>query len=116
MTAVQAPAYGRGALSDLLPSVLASLGVAGEPDVLGMPGTGRAVLLLVDGLGERLLRRHADCAPFLASLAGRLLTAGFPSTTATSLASLGTGLPPGEHGLSGYTSWVDELGETVGWL
>jgi hypothetical protein len=27
---------------------------------------------------------------------------GFPSTTATSLASFGTGRPPGEHGLAGY--------------
>jgi hypothetical protein len=27
----------------------------------------------------------------------------FPSTTSASLASLGTGLPPGEHGLVGYT-------------
>jgi hypothetical protein len=25
-------------------------------------------------------------------------------------------LPPGEHGLPGYTSWVEEVGETVGWL
>src|SRR5699024_10914775 len=27
---------------------------------------------------------------------------GFPSTTAVSLSSLGTGLPPGEHGVVGY--------------
>lgn len=32
---------------------------------------------------------------------GRLLSAGFPSTTATSLTSLGTGLPPGAHGMLG---------------
>ena len=30
------------------------------------------------------------------------MTAGFPSTTATSLASLGTGVPAGEHGIVGY--------------
>jgi hypothetical protein len=30
------------------------------------------------------------------------LTAGFPATTATSLATLGTGRPPGQHGLLGY--------------
>src|SRR6185312_9193486 len=29
------------------------------------------------------------------------LTAGFPSSTVVSLASLGTGLPPGAHGLVG---------------
>ena len=116
MTAPQVPAYGRAALSDVLPSVLASLGVAGEPNALALPDTGRVVVLLVDGLGELLLRRHAELAPFLTSLRARSLTAGFPSTTATSLASLGTGLPPGEHGLTGYTSWVEELDTTVGWL
>jgi hypothetical protein len=64
----------------------------------------------VDGLGWELLRAHPDEAPFLASLlesslagTGRPLAAGFPATTATSLASVGTGLPPGEHGLAGYT-------------
>jgi hypothetical protein len=113
---VRVPAYGSASLADLLPAVLTSLGVAGERDVLGLTPTGRAVVLLVDGLGAELLRRHADAAPFLTSLASRDLTAGFPATTVTSLASLGTGLPPGEHGLPGYTSWVEEVEQTVGWL
>ena len=57
----------------------------------------RVCLLVVDGLGWELLRGHPAAAPFLSELAvnGRPLTAGFPATTATSLASLGTGLPPG---------------------
>lgn len=110
------PAYGRAALSDLMPSVLAALGVPGEPSTLALPAASRCVVLLVDGLGHELLARHAEHAPFLCSLASRRLTAGFPSTTATSLASLGTGLPPGEHGLTGYTSWVPEVEDTVAWL
>lgn len=113
---LEVPAYGRGSLSDLMPAVLSSLGVAGEADVLGLPGTARAVVLLVDGLGAELLRRHAGEAPFLSSLGSRPLTSGFPATTVTSLSSFGTGLPPGEHGLTGYTSFVEELDETVGWL
>ena len=113
---VRLPAYGTGSLADLLPAVLASLEVPGERDVLGLAPTGRAVVLLVDGLGAGLLRRHADAAPFLSSLSARELTAGFPSTTATSLASFGTGTPPGEHGLTGYTSWVEEVDQVVGWL
>ena len=116
MADLQVPAYGEGSLSDLLPSVLASLGVADEAAVLGLPETARAVVLLVDGLGAELLARHADEAPFLSSLRGTPLTAGFPATTVTSLSSLGTGLPPGEHGLTGYTSWVAEVEQTVGWL
>lgn len=108
--------YGEAALADVLPSVLASLGVAGEPNPLGLADVARTVLLLVDGLGWELLRRHPDAAPFLTGLCGRPLTAGFPSTTVTSLTSLGTGLPPGEHGLTGSTSWVDEVGDAVNWL
>jgi hypothetical protein len=96
------PEYGRRSLADLGPSVLSALGVAGETNTLGLPSLPRACVLLVDGLGWELLRAHPAEAPYLCSLAGRALTAGFPSTTATSLASIGTGRPPGEHGLLGY--------------
>lgn len=72
----------------------------------------RAVaLLLVDGLGSELLAAHAADAPFLAALpdAGPLAV-GFPSSTVISLASLGTGLPPGGHGLLGTSMRLtDEL-------
>ena len=108
------PAYGEGALSDLMPSVLASLGVPGEPATLRLAPATRVVVLLVDGLGEELLHRHAGLAPFLSGLSAGSLTAGFPSTTAVSLSSLGTGLPPGEHGVTGYTSLVGD--DAVSWL
>lgn len=108
--------YGEAALSDVMPSVLASLGLRTERNALALPPARRTVVLLVDGMGWELLRRQREAAPFLNSLASRQLTAGFPSTTAASLASLGTGLPPGSHGLTGYTSWVEEVNETVDWL
>jgi hypothetical protein len=98
------PRYGENTLADLASSVLASLGVAAEPNPLQLAPADRACLLVVDGLGWELMREHPAAAPFLSELAisGRTLTAGFPATTATSLASLGTGRPPGEHGLLGY--------------
>jgi hypothetical protein len=98
------PRYGESSLSDLTPSVLASLGAAREPNPLGLAPADRVCLLVVDGLGWELLREHPAAAPFLSELAyaGRPLTAGFPATTATSLASLGTGRPPGQHGVLGY--------------
>lgn len=108
--------YGEASLADVLPSVLASLGVAGEPNPLQLDDVARTVVLLVDGMGWELLQRHPDVAPFLTSLTGRPLTAGFPSTTVTSLTSLGTGLPPGSHGFTGYSSWVEEVGDAVNWL
>ena len=61
----------------------------------GLAPAERACLFLVDGLGAELLRAHPDTAPFLAAIAGRTLTAGFPATTVTSLGSLGTGAAAG---------------------
>jgi predicted AlkP superfamily pyrophosphatase or phosphodiesterase len=113
---LRVPDYGDGALADIGPSLLAALGVAGEPNPLGLEDLARACLFLVDGLGWTALQRHADAAPFLSSLASRPLTAGFPATTVTSLSSLGTGLPPGEHGLTGYSSYDDEADAIVNWL
>jgi predicted AlkP superfamily pyrophosphatase or phosphodiesterase len=98
-----------GSLADLMPAVLADLGVAGfEPTALGrvVPAGTRAVcVLLIDGMGWRLLERYAADAPYLAGLArrGRAIAAGFPSTTATSITSVGSGTPPGQHGVVGYS-------------
>ena len=96
------PSYGAGALADLASSLLATFGLPGETNVLGLPELPRACVLLIDGLGWELLRAHPEETPFLSSLAGRPLTAGFPATTVTSLGSLSTALPPGGHGLFGY--------------
>lgn len=113
------PRYGEDSLADLMPSVLAALGVRGEHDILGLPPSSRYCVVLVDGLGWRQLRSHPREAPFLASLPGRAITVGVPTTTATSLTSLGTGLPPGRHGVVGYTSRVpgtkDELFHSLKW-
>jgi len=104
MTAPVLPNYGEGSLADLASSLLAALGVKGTPNHLRLPRARRVCLLVVDGLGWELLRDHPAAAPFLSELAmaGRPLTAGFPATTVTSLASLGTGMPPGQHGMLGY--------------
>jgi hypothetical protein len=103
------PAYGAGSLADVLPSALAAVGEPG-PDPLGLRAAlgapRRVAVLLVDGLGWHQLPVAAPHAPTLASLASsasaRPLTAGFPSTTPTSLVTLGTGVPPGAHGVVGF--------------
>ncbi|MGH3446566.1 MAG: alkaline phosphatase family protein, partial [Nocardioidaceae bacterium] len=102
------PSYGRSSLAEVVPSAVAALGVAGWANSLALPPADSTVVLLVDGLGWELLRAHADDAPYLSSLAadGAPITCGVPSTTVTSLTSLGTGLPPGSHGVVGFTSRV----------
>lgn len=113
---MRVPDYGAGSLADVGPSVLAALGVPGATDVLDLGELSRACVFLVDGLGWVQLQRHAEAAPFLSSMTGGAMTAGFPATTVTSLSSLGTGVPAGEHGLTGYSSYDESAGAVVNWL
>ena len=126
MTEFVEPAYGRRGLGDVVPAVGRALGtdVLPPPSGLELPEAPAYVVFLVDGLGSRLLQRYAHAAPYLSSLAEAALagpepgTAGVPSTTATSLTSLGTGLTPGTHGLVGFTSRVpgtDKLLNALFW-
>ncbi|MGK5640324.1 alkaline phosphatase family protein [Streptomyces sp. URMC 126] len=117
------PRYGSGSLADLLPAAVAGMGVPGFRSGLELAPADRVCVFLIDGLGWELLRAHPAEAPFLHSLLGSSLngtgaplTAGFPSTTATSLASVGTGLPPGAHGLAGYTVLDPATGELMNQL
>ncbi len=112
------PAYGHRSLAELTPSLLAALGVPGELNPLGIAPARSVCLLLIDGLGARQLREYAADAPFLSSLdSSRELTAGFPSTTPISLASLGTGAPPGAHGVLGlsFDAGHGELLDALKW-
>lgn len=108
-----APAYTGLGLASVLPSVVRSLGVrldAHPVPLLDLPAAPRAVVVLVDGLGLELLRQRSGHAPVMRSALGqaRALSAGFPSTTATSMGTFGTGLPPGAHGLVGYQVLVPD--------
>ncbi|SFO28488.1 Type I phosphodiesterase / nucleotide pyrophosphatase [Geodermatophilus obscurus] len=122
------PAYGARTLADVLPGVATALGVdvdrAGlPPDPLGLTaalaGARRVAVLLVDGLGAHLLRAHAHLAPVLSALASPGdLDAPCPSTTPVSLVTLGTGVPPGGHGVLGFVTVVpgeDRLLNHVQW-
>ena len=80
------------------------LGVPGYANALNLPAAKRVCVVMVDGLGLSLLKKRGGHAPFLKGFlpGARTLSASFPTTTVASLASLGTGLPPGRHGLVGY--------------
>jgi len=89
-------------LADVLTSSLASLDA--QPNPLGLPPAGKAIVVLADGLGVSSLRARAGHARFLtAHLAKTDVVDGvFPATTAAGIASLTTGVAPGTHGLVGY--------------
>jgi hypothetical protein len=107
------PDYSGPILSDIVPAAAVSLGAGDIFDAqmserarsLGLDRESRtAIVVLIDGLGERQLREYSGYTPFFRSLAStrRTLSAGFPSTTANSLSSLATGRLPGAHGVVGY--------------
>jgi hypothetical protein len=67
--ALVSPSYGDGCLTEVMPSALAALGLEGFENPLRVPNVERIAMMLVDGLGWRQLRRHADVAPFLTAVA-----------------------------------------------
>jgi len=92
-------------LVDVTPSLMSALGSPGFDNRLAVADTRAACLLMIDALGWELLRDHASDAPFLAGLmaTGQPITAGFPASTAVSVATIGTGRPAGEHGMVGIS-------------
>jgi predicted AlkP superfamily pyrophosphatase or phosphodiesterase len=72
---------------------------------------GRELLFLIDGFGFDTLSKYAEVMPTMSRMInfGKIQTA-FPSTTATSLATLTTGELPGVHGMLGYTVQVPRSG------
>jgi len=104
-----APAYGQRSIAEVLTSAAASLGIPGFENRLNLPAARRVCVVLADGLGRSLLKQKSAHTPFLRSLMQQgqgavpvALDSSFPSTTASSLASFGTGLPAGQHGMVGY--------------
>jgi len=64
----------------------------------------RECLILIDGLGQDAVDRYGDQFEIFSDINQvNNLSANFPSTTATSLSTLGTGVLPGVHGMLGYT-------------
>ena len=98
---------------------VSSLGsITGADNRLGLPRAKRVIVVLVDGLGAQNLKAAAGHAPFLnAALAfTKPIACGFPSTTATSITSFGTGVAAGFHGIVGYKVFDRLAGESVNML
>lgn len=103
-------------LADIVPSIFAGLGLAEVHDSCGFGESphGLECLLLVDGLGADVLENYPEFTPTL----NRMkfydpVQTPFPSTTATSLTTLMTGVLPGTHGMMGYTVRVPRSGGRI---
>jgi len=97
------PNYSGANLRGLVPALLAPRGATRPGWMPAAVATAQqVVLLVVDGLGWEQLQERQSLAPTLSAMAGGPITSVAPSTTATALTSITTGLTPGEHGLVGY--------------
>jgi predicted AlkP superfamily pyrophosphatase or phosphodiesterase len=96
------PDYAGACTSGLVPALV------GDPDEAPgwMPSSAidadQTIVLVLDGLGWHQFRDRLSLMPTLAAMDGQPITTVAPSTTATALTSITTGLPPGEHGVMGY--------------
>lgn len=100
-------------IADIATSAAASVGLPGFADRIGFGDAQHAVICLIDGLGWQQLVASWTDAPRLASSMGAAISTVFPSTTPAALASLGTGLMPGSHGLVGAMFWVPEEAQVL---
>ena len=101
-TMLPARQYSALRLADVLTSSLDA--ICGRPNPLGLPAVRRAVVILADGLGVSSIRARAGHARFLSSRLNKasIIDGVFPATTAAGIATLTTGVEPGQHGLVGY--------------
>lgn len=116
------PDYRGGSLLNLMATLTEGLGLpsrgyqplAADKGLTAaeLAASGQIVLLVVDGLGDEILARIGPDT-LLAGHRRAGLTSVFPSTTASAVPTLLTGLPPAAHGLTGWHMWFEEIGETL---
>ena len=117
-------------LASMLPSVPNSFGrlseaylsaflaLDGKLNPLSLPGKQSYLVILVDGLGVANIKSAGGHAGFLNQKlnTSKSLFSGFPTTTATSLASFATGKQSGEHGFIGYRVFDKEVSKPINLL
>ena len=117
-------------LASMLPSVPKSFGrlseaylsallaLDGNPNPLSLSPRASYAVILVDGLGVANIKAAGGHAGFLnQKLANsKSLYSGFPTTTATSLASLATGKQSGEHAFIGYRVFDRSISKPINLL
>ncbi len=96
------PDYRGACISNIVPALLhhAGAGAGWVPEIAS--DAEQVVLFVLDGLGWAQLQERLPLAPALASMVGGPITTVVPSTTASALTSISTGVAPGEHGIVGY--------------
>lgn len=113
------PDYAGGGITNLMSSLSRVLGGGdtGYPPLHGFDhkaadGARNIVLLVIDGLGHEYLQRALPSGNLAHHCRGAI-TSVCPSTTASAIPTFLTGLPPQQHGFTGWFSYFAELGTVL---
>lgn len=113
------PDYHGGSIANLMSSIIAARGgeVGLYPPLAGLDSDSlsqarNVILLIIDGLGYQYLIQHG-AGSVMAQHLQRPIHAVAPPTTAASISTYLTGLAPQQHGLTGWFTWMRELGSVV---
>ena len=117
-SAMLLPDYAGGSLLNLMASIEAACGGPGRgyaplrqaPPELGT--VRHLVLLVVDGMGEVLLQ-SGPAGAFMRAHQRGVMTSVFPTTTASAITTVLTGLAPAAHGLTGWHLYSGELDQVI---
>ena len=96
-------------MADIVPAILET-GLQGSPGPLPpeILEARAVVVLILDGLGAEQLAARPRIAPTLHEMHASTITTVAPSTTASALTSIATGVGVGEHGIVGYRIRTDD--------
>jgi hypothetical protein len=100
------PDYDGPCVAGIVPALLGRAPAPWVPEVATSART--VVLLVLDGLGWNVIDERPELVPNLAAMTGRAISTVSPATTAAALTSITTGLPPAQHGITGFRMRVDD--------
>ncbi len=109
------PDYRGGSIVNLMASIAGRFGCkTGYAQLKQLPSGDlrpykKIILLVLDGLGYHYLQKHGGDDWLKTNLHSKI-TSVFPSTTASSITSFATGLPPDRHAITGWFVHFKELG------
>ena len=108
------PALDGASVAGIVPALFGRVDDAWIPEIARAADA--VVLLVLDGLGWSAVQDHAPVMPRLTGMDGAAITTVAPSTTATALTSIATGLAPAQHGIVGYRMLVgDDVLNVLRW-
>jgi len=112
------PNYKNGSIVNLISTIIQSRGGRSKYNPLKIlhpkeiKDAKNIVLLILDGFGMDLLKRHAKNSVFSKCLRGEM-TPVFPSTTSAAMSTFYFGVPSQQHGLTAWYMHLKEFGGVV---